>query len=50
MAETAHRASSTEAAYSEYSIAIRAVVFRLLKKMVILPPNSVGFRLTYTQL
>ena len=28
----------------------RAVVFRLFQKTVILPPNPVGFRLTYTQL
>ena len=28
-------------------IEIRAVVFRLFQKMVILPPNPVGFRLTY---
>ena len=27
-----------------------AVVFRLSEKMVILPPNPVGFWLTYTQL
>ena len=29
---------------------IRAVVFQLFQKTVILPPNPVGFRLTYTQL
>ena len=28
----------------------RAVVFRLFQETVILPPNPVGFRLTYTQL
>ena len=28
-------------------IEIRAVVFRLFQKTVILPPNPVGFRLTY---
>ena len=28
----------------------RAVVFQLFQKMVILPPNPVGFQLTYTQL
>ena len=28
----------------------RAVIFRLFQKTVILPPNPVGFRLTYTQL
>ena len=28
----------------------RAVVFWLFQKTVILPPNPVGFRLTYTQL
>ena len=28
----------------------RAVVFRLFQKTVILPPNPVGFQLTYTQL
>ena len=32
------------------SVNIRAVVFQLFQKMVILPPNPVGFRLTYTQL
>ena len=28
-------------------VSSRAVVFRLFQKMVILPPNPVGFRLTY---
>ena len=31
------------------SVGIRAVVFWLFQKTVILPPNPVGFRLTYTQ-
>ena len=31
-------------------ILIRAVVFRSFQKTVILPPNPVGFWLTYTQL
>ena len=40
--------------YSSYktteNIKTKAVVFRLFQKTVILPPNPVGFRLTYTQL
>ena len=40
--------------YSSYktteNIKTKAVVFRLFQKTVILPPNLVGFRLTYTHL
>ena len=35
---------------SVLEVMIRAVVFRLFQKTVILPPNLVGFRLTYTKL